>query len=215
MKKIEIALYICGMTDEWFSDTIMIYKPSEPFVKVFEFENDIVADYRVSGLIKQFCSRLADEPTFEKYMIEFLNLDNAYIYERGALFGLKQDKFLSELFSDFCQETIHFAFFIIAGGASISHNGYRFIVHPDEEIHKHRPHVHVQKNGAVTRYSLETLTRFPEDKITREFLRDEKKVIHPYLKKNQQKLQEYWDLYIKGYIPPEEDCNGKQYYKET
>lgn len=215
MKKIEIALYICGMSDEWFSDTIMIYKPNVLFIQEFEFEDNIVEDYRVSGLIKLFCSRLADEPTFEKYMLELLNLENAYIYERGALFGLKQDKFLSELFSDFCQETIHLAFFIISGGASITHNGYLFIVHPDEEIHKHRPHVHVRKNGAETRYSLETLTRFPKDKITHEFLRDEKKVIYPYLKKNQQKLQEYWELCNKGYIPPEEDCEGKQYYKET
>ena len=90
-----------------------------------------------------------------------------------------------------------------------------FIIHPDEDIHKNTPHVHVRRDDEETRYYLESLERFPNDKVSRRFLKDEKKRIKPYLLKNKEKLYEYWNLYMNGYTTPAMNEEGKQYYKES
>ena len=88
-------------------------------------------------------------------------------------------------------------------------------MHPNEAVHKHKPHVHVVKDDMSVRYSLETLERFPQDVFSREYKRDEKKIIIPALKKNQKKLWDYWNCYMGGYCSPTIDCQGKEYYKES
>ena len=65
------------------------------------------------------------------------------------------------------------------------------------------------------RYSLDTFKRFEQDIPSREHKRDEKKIIIPALKKNVKRLYGFWNQYMSGYIPPDEDENGKQYYKES
>lgn len=118
------------------------------------------------------------------------------------------------MFSDFDTDELSFATFCV-GGPSFRCEGYLFVIHPNEEIHKNHPHVHVRRNGNETRYSLNTLTRFSNDNFCREFQKDEKKIILPYLQKNKDRLLKYWDLCMKGYIPPVEDEDGKQFYPES
>ena len=146
---------------------------------------------------------------------EKLQVSTVYIRTEDTLLGLQEDKHIAEIFSYFGCEHIDFVYVCVLGGASFWCDGYRFIVHPNEEIHRHHPHVHVKRNEQETRYSLDTLARFPNDTFSREFKRDEKKIILPYLRKNQVKLLRYWDCYINGYIPPMEDADGMQFYNES
>ena len=74
------------------------------------------------------------------------------------------------------------------------------------------------RNGRALWSALKTcVSRFKRNGLilSREHKRDEKKIIIPTLKKNAKKLYAYWNQYINGYIPPEEDETGKQYYKES
>ena len=149
-----------------------------------------------------------------EYGAENLSAERVYIITQEALIGMQQDKTIVELFEYFSTEEIHLVYFLV-GGASIHCSGYRFTVHPKEEIHRHMPHVHVCKDGESVRYSLDTLERFEQDKLPREYKRDEKKVIIPYLLKNQTKLMGYWNHYMNGYTVPDEDEHGLQYYPES
>ena len=97
----------------------------------------------------------------------------------------------------------------------MSCRGYRFVVHPNEEIHKHTPHVHVENDDCSVRYSLVSLKRFEQDKVPRNYLRDEKKIIRPFLENNRKKLLEYWNLSINGYTTPIINEKGQQYYPES
>lgn len=134
---------------------------------------------------------------------------------RIYLLGLQKDEPLTELFAFFKRAKIEIDYILVLGGASIHCNGYRFTIHPNEEIHKHRPHVHVIKNDTSVRYSIDTFERFEHDTLSREHQRDEKKIIIPTIKKNKKRLYVFWNQYMNGYIPPIEDENGKQYYKES
>ena len=72
----------------------------------------------------------------------------------------------------------------VAGGASREYHGYKFIVRSDEDRHKNMPHIHVEKDGVSPRYLLSNLERIASDKCLKDHLRDEKKIIKPYIKKN-------------------------------
>lgn len=130
------------------------------------------------------------------------------------MIGLQKDKQISEIQDYFGFDDVCLAFFVV-GGASIECHGYQFIVHPNEEIHRNTPHVHVRKGGNETRYYLETLSRFPKDKFSKGFQHDEKKIILPFLKEHQVELYTFWDMYMNSYVPPSVDQYGKQYYKES
>ena len=74
------------------------------------------------------------------------------------------------------------------------------------------------RNGRALWSALKTcVSRFRRNGLilSREHKRDEKKIIILTLKKNAKKLYGYWNQYINGYIPPDEDETGKQYYKES
>lgn len=216
MKKIRFTAYFCGMSDELFSDNIMIYRPFGSYEKIYCYGQDIASDAKVSALIESF---KADAQTADNALGDWgdenLQVDTVYIRTEDALLGLQKDKLLSEMFSYFSYNELDICYICVIGGASFWCDGYQFIVHPNEDIHRYHPHVHVRRDSKETRYCLDTLTRFPGDSFSREFKRDEKKTIIPYLQKNQAKLRRYWDYYMNGYIPPIEDEKGMQFYSES
>ena len=210
MKTITFSAYICGMSENTFSDKIMIYEPLAKYEKIFVYEE--ITEITVNEFLNTI-KKDADEFLCE-YGVEKLAAERVYICVPDALIGMQEDKTLAELFEYFSTDNIKFAYFLV-GGASIHCSGYRFTVHPNEEIHRNTPHVHVCKDGKSVRYTLDTLERFEQDKLPRDYKRDEKKVIVPYLLKNQTKLIGYWNYYMNGYTVPDEDEYGRQYYPES
>lgn len=217
MDKVIFKIHICGMSKRNFARNIMIYKPYKTFRTVFHSKNtEGLLKYKVSELIEKF-KKSKEFAIFNEnyYSIEDLNLKDIYIKNRGTLLSLQADKYILDAFKFFKTNKIEIVYIFVAGGASIYCSGYQFIIHPNEDIHKNTPHVHVKKDDMSVRYFLETLERFPNDIYSREYKRDEKKIIIPGLRKNQKKLWDYWKYYMEGYNPPEIDCQGRQYYKES
>lgn len=210
MKSITFSIYVCGMNRHTVTQKIMIHAPYAMYEKTF-YGNDL-ASKTISDII-QIVGK--DAAAFLTEHGVKLSWEHVCIRTSSALIALQEDKKLDEIFTYFSTDDIQFAYFFIVGGASIHCGGYRFTVHPDEDIHRNSPHVHVYKDGKNARYSLNTLKRFPDDNILREFIRDEKKIILPYLKKNQEKLMGYWNHYMNGYTFPAEDVDGNQYYPES
>ena len=204
------------MSDENFSEKIMIYKPCNHFNLNFEFDNNDLSMIKVNDLISLIKQRVKEENLDVMEWVENrLNISNIYIKNEDTLLSLLDDKTLLDIFDYFNAENLEILSICVWGGASIYCDGYKFVVHPDEDIHKFTPHVHVKRDDEETRYFLDTLKRFPNDNFSRMFQRDEKKKIIPFLKKNQNKLLEWWDFYMNGYATPIEDEMGRQYYKES
>lgn len=217
MKEIRCNAYFCaGMSGTFFSETILISSPYGSYEKTYVMEDDQLERMRISDVICLF-KKAAEQNhnVLGQWGQENLSLDTIYIKTEEAMLGLQEDKTLAEVFAFFGCDVLELVYFVVAGGASIYCDGYQFIVHPDERIHEHTPHVHVRKDDTEVRYYLDSLTRFPQDKASHEFDRDEKKRILPYLRKNQNKLYNYWNQYRHGYIPPAEDEKGRQYYSES
>ena len=218
--KICFTAYFCRMTDELFSEKIMIYKPFDSYSKTYILGQEIKYCERISDIINKIKTDSERENNAIKakggdWAVNNLRFERVYIHTEDGLFGLQEDKTIEQLSSDFSCDLLNLVYICVLGGASFWCNGYRFVIHPNEDIHKYKPHVHVKRDNNETRYSLETLSRFPEDNFSRDFQRDEKKVIIPYLRNNQEKLRRYWNFYINGYIPPVEDNQGKKYYAES
>ena len=211
MKEIKFTVYYCGMSEGLYSDNIMIFKPYDSFSKSFQWDIQNNSFNTISELSELFKNIAKDEGA---YITDWFNYKTIYMKTDNELLGLTEDKNIADIFSYFNKETIEFVFFVV-GGASFNCEGYLFIIHPDEDIHKNTPHVHVRRDDEETRYYLESLERFPNDKVSRRFLKDEKKRIKPYLLKNKEKLYEYWNLYMNGYTTPTMNEEGKQYYKES
>ena len=199
------------MSEYTFSEKIMIHKPMQKYEKILYY--DKITAKTVAELLTII--KKDDNFVLGGYGVENLTAERVYIHTPDALIGMKDNKTLADLFEYFSTDTLLLEYFLIAGGASIHCSGYRFTVHPDEDIHRNTPHVHVCKNDKSVRYSLVTLKRFEQDKVPREYKRDEKKVILPYLINNQEKLMKFWNHYINGYTIPDEDEWGKQYYPES
>lgn len=217
MRKIIFKIHICGMTERNYTNRIMIYKPHRTFKHLFKIKNlDDCKEMRISNFIEKFRKsneyQLCDQ---NYYSMDELNLQSIYIEHRGTLYSFQSDKRIVDIFRFFKTNKIKIVYFFVAGGASIYCDGYKFVIHPNEEIHRNTPHVHVEFHDMSVRYYLDTLGRFPGDKYSREYKRDEKKIIIPGLKRNQKLLWQYWNCYMNGYIPPEIDERGKQYYKES
>lgn len=209
MKTITFTVHTCGMSEGTFSEKIMIYAPLATYEKCFCYED--IAAKTVGELVEIIKNETS---IFRNAHIVDLCVDRVYILIGDTLFGLQEDKYLDDIYEFFSADNLRFVCFFVAG-ASIHCSGYRFTVHTDEDIHRHTPHVHVCKDGNSVRYSLVTLERFAQDPVPRSYIRDEKKVILPYLKKNQTKLMNYWNCYINGYTVPDEDEYSRQYYPES
>ncbi len=217
MKVIIFKIHICGMSERDMSRKIMIDKPYKTITKFINMSyclrNNIFTMGDLISHIKRSTNSLFD--LLGDFGIENFNVENIYIKYNGYLIGLQENKYLSDIFSYFKRTILEFDYIYVAGGASREHHGYKFIVHPKEDIHRYTPHVHVQKYNIAPRYYLKTFERFKDDEYLREHERDEKKIIIPFLEKNKKWLWKEWDMYMNGYTPPIVTESGKQYCKET
>lgn len=189
----------------------MLWPAVDKLEKLYTYPDGVPLTLRVSELIARF---KADEQTLGEWEMEDFQVDTVYVQTDDAMLGLLEDKLLSDVFSYFSCDELTLVF-ISSGGASFECQGYQFIVHSNEDIHKNTPHVHVKRSGCETRYSLETLERFPKDKFSREFQRDEKKIILPCLRENKDRLLADWNRCMNGYRTPTYDETGMQYYRES
>ena len=210
MKTITFVAYVCGMSEHTFSDKVMIYAPLSNYKRSYTYEEN------TPKTVNEFLSIIRKDAIefLGEYDVKNLVAERVYISTPDVLIGMQEDKTFVELFEYFASENIQLVYFLV-GGASIHCSGYRFTIHPNEDIHRNTPHVHVCKNNTSVRYSLDTLERFEQDKLPREYKRDEKKIIFPYLLNNQEKLMGYWNHYMNGYTVPDEDECGRQYYPES
>ena len=216
MKKITLEIHsVGGMTDEFYSQEILIGKPKISIIFTFDEEDlDILDIHCISQLIHHIKTyNRCVESLISDTGMENFSVQTTYIKQRDYLLGLEGDKTLDQVFVYFQTEHVTFLHFYVGGGGSIECNGYHFAVYSDERNHEHLPHVHVKKDGESVRYSLVTLKRI--DDCSYVFLRDEKKKILPALKKYLPRLQEYWTAAMGGYRPPEFDFDNKQYYPES
>lgn len=217
MKRIVFKICICGMSDKNYMKRVMIYKPFVTFKAEFCFKRaeeyegltlgELIDKLKCREEYKAFASNYYSDDDF--------NIENIYIKRHGALLGLNEDKSLCDIFKFFKAKRIEAIYFFVAGGASVNCEGYKLVIHTNEEIHRNTPHVHVVKDNMSVRYHLETLERFSQDKCSREYKRDEKKIIIPGILKNKQQLIKLWRDYNGGYEPPVMDIKGNQYYKES
>lgn len=193
----------------------MIYKPYSTIK--FNHYTDINTDAcTINDIIEKFeCSEEYKRFAKEFGLSDNIGYEDVYIKHKNSLLSLNENKHIADVFRFFKTRKIELVYFYIAGGASVNCEGYKFVVHPDEDIHKYTPHVHVKRNGNAVRYHLDTLEKFKQDDGGREFERDEKKIIIPGLKKHRKQLWGYWNYYMGGYVPPEIDEEGYQYYKES
>ena len=214
MGQIRISALFCGISDDLLADHMMIWKPFETYERVYIPGKDLPPDPRVSEMIDRFkLDAKEDHDVLGEWGNRDLQVDSIFLRTETALIGFRENKHASDILSYFGCVDLDLVYICLVGGASFYCDGYHFIVHPNEDIHKYHPHVHVRRDDEETRYSLDTLTRFPSDTFSHTFKKDEKKHILPYLKKNQAKLRKQWDMYMNGYISPMEDEEGRQYYR--
>lgn len=151
--------------------------------------------------------------TIGEHYNELFCLERTYIKNCDYLLSFKENKNLSDIFEYINSDDIEFHYFIVGGASIHCERNYKFIIHPNEDIHKYSPHVHVEKERKSIRYNLETLE--PMDKLDYPHKRDHKKIIIPALKKHKNELMEFWNHYQNGYTPPILSDDGRQYYAES
>ena len=149
------------------------------------------------------------------YGIENFCYENIYFRRDDYLVGLQDDKELSVIFKDFQTDYLSMVYLYVAGGSSLNYMGFKFEVRSREQIHAYRPHVHVIRDDVSVRYSIETFERFAKDKFSRVHAKHEKKRILPFLEENKDRFMEFWNLAMKGYLPPQIGEDGCQYCKES
>jgi len=142
----------CGLTDDYFSETIMIYAPCRKatlFVNVDNLPNheqssvDDLLTY-IKNHLSEFDTPLGD--------LEFkdVNAESVYLYYDDFLLKIGE-KSVCEVFSDFKCEEIELYYFSV-GGASIEYkNGYRFIIHSDEKSISKVNHTSTLKKTMIPR----------------------------------------------------------------
>lgn len=211
MREIQISIHSCGMSEETYTPKVMIYAPHNTEVVRFTQQQCREASIVTLRDLTEELKRQRGESE-ESHLVQQLCPEHLYIQTPDCLLGFQRDFSLSELFDYFHTQRLELVCFFV-GGASLHCMGYRFTVHPREQIHQNSPHVHVEQDDQSVRYSLENFT--PMDNVPRTFRRDEKKIILPFLKRNQARLLGYWNHYLNGFLPPSEDEAGRQYYPES
>lgn len=214
MCELKFNIYVCGMSEETFSKQIMIYRPIDTTTKTFSQEDlsELGIDY-VSDLVEEIKRDRAMGEVLGEWGLENISTKTIYIQYQDCLLGLLENKTISDIFDYFNSEKLELAYFLVGGASIHNETSYRFTVHPNEDIHRYMPHVHVSKDDVEIRYSLETLQ--PIDSLVNPHRRDNKKIILPFLKKNQEKLLGFWQLYMDGYASPAITQEGQQFYSES
>lgn len=215
-RTIAFHLCICGMSDELFSEKIMIYKPFRDVVESISFqecvEKNLLSLGDVVGYVVQKSDTISTEVLRHGLSI---GLGSVYVLYDGYLLRPRCEKQLVEMFDYLATDRIDIYYIYVAGGASLHYHGFSFTVHSNEDIHKETPHVHVGDDDNDTRYSLESFQRYEDDKTNRHILKSEKKIIIPFIKKHQNELMRLWNLNVHGYDTPLLDINLNQFYPES
>ncbi len=214
MNIISFNIYFCGMSDENFSDKIMIYKPNYSITKKYDIESLNESEiFTIGELIDYIKTDDTIKKSIGDWGMENLSHLTIYIKYKDYLLGLKEDKIVSNIFDYLNTDQLEFAYFLVGGASIHNETSYRFTVYSDEKIHEHMPHVHVSKAGKDVRYSLDTLLAM--DPLTNPHKRDNRKIIAPFLKKNKFKLLEMWHHNMNGYSTPEITEEDQQFYSES
>ncbi len=213
MKCIDLSIHICGLNSETITNKIMIFKPKFS-IKISINEEELSSNHieNISDYLKYIMASYSRIITAAIGNSKLCISKLRFRYDDYML-GLLNDKPLAKLFDYINSEVIEFEVFFCGGASIHCERNYKFIIHPNEEIHKHTPHVHVEKDRKSIRYSLTTLE--PMDKLDYPHIRDNKKIIIPALKKHKQKLMDLWNHYQHGYSLPVISDNGDQYYPES
>lgn len=207
MKMIIINFCQCGMSDKYFSKKIRIYKPNHTKRKII-FINKKNEHKTISEILQE-------TKYIQSHQVD-IKEKNFYVLKRNYLLkGIKQ-KTIKEI-SNYINKKILRIYTFDVGGASEEYRGFLFIIHPDEKVHDHQPHLHVQKNNVSVSYILEknNVRRKKGNKGNKEINNAEKKVIIPFINKNFDKFMELWNDYMNGYDVPIINDNNEQYYDET
>lgn len=210
---INININFVGMSEEDYSDCICIFKPYD--IYSCDFVKKLSHDCIYSELIESAFKEYLQKSMGSTYSIEEFNMYSHQFIKYGKyLVRCPSNKSIKEISNDLGMNNIDIEIFVYGGGASLQCHGYLFIVHPDEDVHKYSPHVHVKRDDYSVRYSLDTFERYKDDRCSREFIRDEKKIIIPFLKENNKILSDFWKKAQKGYEMPMIDEHGVQYCEE-
>ena len=214
MKKLRFSIHFCGMSDETFTEHIMIYKPHISIVEKFTVEDlERLGVCNISDLIAYMKTVKSIREDLGSWGMANFSYMTTYIGYKDYLLGLREDKTISEIFDYFDTDQLELSHFIVGGASIHNETNYRFTVHSDERIHEHMPHVHVLKAGIDIRYSLDSLQ--PIDSLVNPHRRDNRRIILPFLKTNHDKLLEMWRHNINGYSTPDITEEERQFYSES
>ena len=212
--KTRVDLYFCGMGEDTFTDQIMIWRPNYSIARIYPAgELERLGVHTVGELAEYIKLSREIQENLGDWGMENFTWEHVYVRHEDYMLGLDEDKFLEAICRYLNTDHLELAWFQ-AGGASL-HNeqGYTFTVRSRERNHQHLPHVHVSKGGVEARYALETLE--PLDPLKQPLKKDDKNVIRPFLRANQNRLKELWRHNMNGYYTPALSEEGKQFYPES
>lgn len=212
MKRIKFVISLCGMSEKLFDEHILLWGPHKQLIVYFtSYELEIAKIENVSDLIDNL-RKDVDMLQLDEFACKNFVFDHIFVNHEDSLYRLNENKSISDLFQDFPEDDIELHYIVISGGASFVSRGFRFVVHPNEDVHKNMPHIHVIKDGNSARYSLETFKIIDANgrKAADYFKREEKKKILPVLREQYDWFIKNWNLYQKGYVPSEINEDGIQ-----
>lgn len=139
MRKIRFSIYFCGMSDDTFSAQIMIYKPQASISR--DFDESLLQQLKITSIndlivYMKTLPEVAEDIGFTGF--DQFNIDAVYIQHCSYLLGFQDDKKIEDIFRDFPENQLNFAFFFVGGASIHNETGYRFIIHPNEKIHEHK-----------------------------------------------------------------------------
>lgn len=212
--EIRFHLYFCGMSEETFTEKIMIYQPNYSIERTYTAGDlERLGICTAGGLVEHMKQSQEIQENLGDWGLENFTWEHIYILHQDYMLGLDEDKSLEDICRYLNTDHLELAWFQVGGASLHNEMGYTFTVRSKEHNHQHLPHVHVSKDGAEARYALETLE--PLDHLEQPLKRDDRKVIRPFLQKNQNLLKEMWRHNMNGYCTPALSEEGKQFYPES
>lgn len=208
---VHVNVNMVGMSLDYYSDKIHANKPYEVFQWTSEekhLDDGRMLSFYVNSAVRDYLDTVSDDGL----LAQEINLYSKVFIKYGEYFvSLGMDKNINDIIRDLELELLCVEIFVFGGGASLQNHGYSFVVHSEESVHKYKPHIHVKRDGESVRYMLDPIERFENDKVSRGFIRDEKKIIIPFIEKNQALFKKWWNKSMQGYNMPELDDQGVQY----